>query len=115
MRKRPKPGSEISSEHRGFNPDPDIADNYFTGKTVVITGEFEEFPLRDSLAAIFQSHGARVTSAVSKNTDVLLFGKNPGPSKMKKVDELRIAGHRVQYMQIGEALSYLDMESSSEP
>lgn len=112
MRRRPKPGSEISSEHRGFNPDPAIVKNYFTGKIVVITGDFEDFPIRDSLAALLQSHGARVTSSISKNTNVLLFGKQPGPSKMRKVDELRIAGYDIQYMQLGEAMAYLSGESS---
>ena len=108
MSRRPKPGSKISSEHRGFNPDPSIQSGFFYGKAVVITGEFADFPERDSLAAILQSHGARVTSAVSSKTDVIIFGKFPGPSKMQKVDELCAAGHTVRYMQLKEALSLLE-------
>ena len=110
MSRRSKPGSEISSEHRGFNPDPSIQSGYFFGKTVVITGEFADFPERDSLAALLQSHGARVTSAVSSKTDVIIFGKFPGPSKMQKVDEFCASGHIIRYMQLKEALSKLNEE-----
>lgn len=91
--------SKISPEHRGFIDVPVESDNFFYGKIVVITGVLETFPYRDDLAAILQAKGARVTSSVSKQTNIVIFGSSPGPSKMKKVDELRALGIDIQYMQ----------------
>lgn len=58
-----------------------------TGKTVVITGSLE-MP-RKELEAILLEQGAKVTGSVSKKTDYLILGKNPG-SKYDKAKELGI-------------------------
>ncbi len=59
-----------------------------TNKTIVITGDFEHFS-RTQLTNKLESFGAKVTSSVSKKTDLVLVGNNPG-SKFYKAQELGI-------------------------
>ena len=52
----------------------------------VITGTFDTIS-RDSLKEIIRNNGGKVNSGVSSKS-VIISGKNPGPSKMKKVRDL---------------------------
>jgi len=65
-----------------------IEESAFTGKTVVITGSFTEYS-RNELTDLLQSKGAKVSSAVSKNTDFVIAGENAG-SKYDKAVSLGI-------------------------
>lgn len=56
--------------------------NQFFGKTVVITGTFEDYT-RDELSEKMKALGAKVTGSVSKKTNYLLCGENAG-SKLEK-------------------------------
>jgi DNA ligase (NAD+) len=58
----------------------------FSGKTFVITGTLSSFT-RDEAREKIQSLGGRVTSAVTQNTDYLVYGDNPG-SKLTKATEI---------------------------
>ncbi len=58
-----------------------------TGKTFVITGTLS-IP-RAEMKYILEKAGAHVSSSLSKNTDFLLAGENPG-SKLKKAQDLGI-------------------------
>jgi len=62
--------------------------NHINNKIFVITGKFESFS-REDLADKIKSLGGKVTSSVSKNTDVLLCGENAG-SKLSKAEKLDI-------------------------
>ncbi len=53
----------------------------FDGVTVVFTGSIEGYT-RSELTDHLERHGARVTSAVSGETDYLVVGENPGSTKM---------------------------------
>ena len=44
---------------------------------------------REECKYLAQELGAKITSSVSKNTDYLILGENPG-SKLKKAKELKI-------------------------
>lgn len=55
---------------------------------VVITGSFEDYS-RKELEEIFKSMGAKTSSSVSKNTDMVVVGEKPG-SKFDKAKELGI-------------------------
>lgn len=59
-----------------------------TGKTVVITGTLSE--PRDRVRSALQARGAKVTGSVSKQTDHLITGTDPG-SKLTKARELGVA------------------------
>jgi DNA ligase (NAD+) len=60
----------------------------FTGKTCVITGTVEGYP-REAIKRMLLEQGARVSEAVSKKTDLLICGADPG-SKLDKAIRLGV-------------------------
>ena len=60
------------------------------GKTFVVTGALSGFT-RESVKEYIEAHGGKVTGAVSKNTDYLVVGENPGA----KLDKARALGVKV--------------------
>ena len=58
------------------------------GLTFVVTGGLEGFT-RDSIAETITAHGGKASSSVSKKTDYVLVGSDPG-SKMAKAQELGV-------------------------
>jgi DNA ligase (NAD+) len=60
----------------------------FQGKTFVLTGALTRFP-REAVEALIQSEGGSVSGSVSRNTDYVLVGENPG-SKYRKALDLNI-------------------------
>ncbi|HEU4402227.1 MAG TPA: NAD-dependent DNA ligase LigA [Candidatus Polarisedimenticolia bacterium] len=49
----------------------------FTGKTCVVTGSIEGYT-RDEIKRILRQQGARVSESLSKKTDILICGADPG-------------------------------------
>lgn len=60
----------------------------FKDKNIVITGTLS-FITRDELKIILENYGANITESVSKNTDYLILGENPG-NKLDKAKALNI-------------------------
>jgi DNA ligase (NAD+) len=58
------------------------------GLTFVITGTLKNFTREDAKAFI-EAHGGKVTDSVSRNTNYLVVGENPG-SKLQKARQLGI-------------------------
>jgi DNA ligase (NAD+) len=58
------------------------------GKTIVVTGTLQNFS-RQQIEQAIRDAGGKVTSSVSKNTDFVLAGKEPG-SKIDKAQKLGV-------------------------
>jgi len=58
------------------------------GKTFVITGSLEGFS-RDSAEGLIRERGGNASSSISKKTDFLVLGKDPG-SKLEKARKLGV-------------------------
>ena len=56
------------------------------GKTVVLTGTLPELT-REEAAALIKAAGGKVVNSVSKKTDYVVAGENPG-SKLAKAEKL---------------------------
>jgi DNA ligase (NAD+) len=69
-------------------PKKKISGHPFSGKTFVLTGALAHFT-RDEAAALIKERGGKVSGSVSKNTDYVLVGEEPG-SKYDKAKELKI-------------------------
>jgi len=73
---------EIENYTNSFDESP------YTGKTIVLTGTLSNMS-REEAKYLIQNMGAKIGNSVSKNTDFLIVGENPG-SKVKKAMELNI-------------------------
>ncbi len=60
-----------------------------TGKSIVVTGTLVSYN-RDEAAAAIKNRGGKSPGSVSKKTDALVVGVNPGGSKITKADELGV-------------------------
>ena len=69
--------------------DTNTAPQTLAGLTFVVTGGLESFT-RDGIAETITAHGGKASSSVSKKTNYLLVGAEPG-SKLAKAEELGVA------------------------
>lgn len=60
----------------------------FYNKTICITGSFQNYN-RTELSNLLELKGAKITSSISKKTDLLICGENAG-SKLEKAEKLKI-------------------------
>ena len=65
-----------------------IATDLLHNKTFVVTGTLENFT-RDSIAQTIKNNGGKTSSSVSKKTDYVLAGNNPG-TKLAKAQQLSV-------------------------
>ena len=75
----------------GVKPEPPKkakAKGKLAGKTIVVTGTLENFG-RAQIEQTIKEHGGKATSSVSKATDFVLAGENPG-SKLDKAKRLGV-------------------------
>lgn len=66
----------------------ETSNNPILGKTFVLTGTLEHYT-REQAKELIEEHGGKVVSSVSKNTDYVLAGSDPG-SKLQKAQELSV-------------------------
>lgn len=77
-------------------PDLENADknNPFYNKKVVITGVFSIE--RNELAELLKKEGADINTCISKRTNIVFVGDNPGPSKINKLNDLLSEGYDIK-------------------
>lgn len=78
---RPAGGDSAADEAAGPRP--------FEGMTIVVTGSVEGYT-RDGVAEAITKAGGKATGSVSKKTNVVVIGDNPGASKTTKAAALGI-------------------------
>lgn len=78
-------------EKDDLKPDFNIENinNPFFKKKVVFTGDLIIYSRKEAAHKI-KLLGADVNTCISKNTDFIIIGRNPGPAKMKKIEDLHI-------------------------
>jgi DNA ligase (NAD+) len=69
-------------------PSVAVAEGPLAGKTIVLTGSLSGLS-RDEATRVVQEAGARVASGVSKRTDLVVAGENPG-SKLDRARQLGV-------------------------
>jgi DNA ligase (NAD+) len=79
-------GVDLTSHEYGQAPA--LGDSPFAGKKIVLTGGLEHFT-RPKLKERLEAMGAKVSSSVSKNTDLVIAGEDPG-SKFTKAQDLGV-------------------------
>ena len=79
----------------------------FFMKRVVLTGNLETFPARETIAEVLKAYGADINTSISKRTDIVIVGKGAGPSKMQKIEELQAQGHNLRVIEEPELLSIM--------
>jgi len=79
----------------------------FYGKSVVITGVFDKYPLREELAETLWGYGSIIRSGISRKTDIVVVGDDAGPIKLKKIEELVSLGCDIQVIEKEELYSIL--------
>ncbi|OHX67939.1 exonuclease domain-containing protein [Flammeovirga pacifica] len=74
------------------NADPESP---FYRQKVVITGLFNSWE-RYELASILKKLGAKINTNISGQTNMVMVGSDPGPSKLKKIDQFNANGKYIQ-------------------
>lgn len=78
----------INMDYVGREASEEAGANVFANKTVVLTGRLEQFTRREA-KEIIEVNGGKVTSSVSKNTDIVIAGEAAG-SKYERAKELGV-------------------------
>lgn len=68
---------------------PEGEPDCLAGLTFVFTGELTALAREDTVN-LAKRYGARITGAPSGKTDYVVVGSGAGPSKLRKIEELRI-------------------------
>ncbi|ANQ51276.1 hypothetical protein MY04_3932 [Flammeovirga sp. MY04] len=97
--KKKKGGSPFRTQLTGdiLKPDYENADpeSPFFRQKVVITGLFNQWE-RYELAGILKRLGAKINTNISGQTNMVMVGSDPGPSKLKKIDQFNANGKYIQ-------------------
>lgn len=72
-----------------LKPNLETADpnNFFYNKKVVFTGDLETISRKEAAEIIYKL-GADINVNISKKTNIVILGNNPGPSKLKQIETI---------------------------
>lgn len=82
-------GNSGAPAAQGSKEIPEGEENCLAGMTFVFTGILETIS-RDDGQALVKRYGGRITGAPSKNTTFVVLGEEAGPSKLRKIADLKI-------------------------
>lgn len=82
--------------------------NPFYNKKVVFTGVLENIS-RNEAAQKIQRMGADINTTISKKTNIVILGKDPGPSKMNKITKNNNEGSSIQIIYEQEFLKMINI------
>lgn len=99
-------GKHIASDLLKPNLAGANSDNPFYNKKVVFTGDLQAIQRKDAAVRI-QAMGADINTVISKQTQIVILGQKAGPSKMKKIEELKAAGYEIKIIEETEFLSLI--------
>ena len=93
-RRRANREADREAAEKGLRLEQDASERRATGgplegKTLVLTGTLPELT-REEAAALIKAGGGKVVNSVSKKTDYVVAGENPG-SKLAKAEKLEVA------------------------
>ena len=94
-------GKVLKKDLSNANPD-----NPFYNKKVVITGLFSID--RRELANKLKRMGADIDTSIGKKTDFVMIGKDPGPKKIEKIEQLLLEGSTIEKIYQPELLDILN-------
>ena len=80
----------------------------FFHKKIVLTGTLSAFPKREVIADCLKRYGADINTCISKQTDIVIAGAGAGPSKMKKIEDLRCSGCDIRVIEEEEFLEIME-------
>lgn len=76
----------VNMKYKGIRTSEIESDSEFNGLTVVLTGKLHNMT-RTEASKWLEAHGAKTTSSVTKNTDLVIAGEDAG-SKLTKAEKL---------------------------
>lgn len=85
--------------------------NPFYDKKVVFTGVLENISRNDAAQKV-QALGADINNSISKSTNIVIVGKDAGPSKLKKIADYNETGAKIQIVNEMEFLQMIKKHSS---
>ncbi|QQU04005.1 BRCT domain-containing protein [Myroides odoratus] len=82
-----------------LKPNLETADpnNFFYNKKVVFTGDLETISRKEAAEIIYKM-GADINTNISKKTNIVILGHNPGPSKLKQIETINSNGEIIQIL-----------------
>lgn len=81
---------KISSELKIMKTDLIDKSHSFYQKKVVITGIFNNYPIREEMAKLLHDVGADINTSISKKTDIVIIGEKAGPKKLEQISNFNI-------------------------
>ncbi len=85
------------ADNLAYFPDQ-ITKEIFVNQKVVVTGDFYTFPDRELLVKKLVSLGAVKQSTVNSKTNIVVVGSEPGPSKIKLLQDLLNSGSVIKVL-----------------